>query len=66
MGLSDLTWQNLVAFQVWECKICHEVPDEPIENHLRNKHGLHSVIFVNDAVYSDEFVYPNIIKKVVK
>jgi hypothetical protein len=58
----EYTWENIVAYQVWECKICHEVPDEDIFKHLNKKHGIISASFFDDAVYSDQFKYPNIIK----
>ena len=63
--MSKYTWKNIVAFVVWECKICHKVPEnESIEDHLQHKHGLKFIEVMSDTIYSPNFKYPNIIKEI--
>lgn len=51
----DYTWKNVVATQVWKCKICGEIPDrESIASHLLTKHKpIKGVEMFNSKVYSD-------------
>ena len=55
-------WKNIVAFVVWECKICGQTLDrDGVGRHMHEEHGLQCVELGKDIAYSPNFEYPNIL-----
>jgi hypothetical protein len=61
----EYTWKNIVAFKVWECKLCGKTSDrDGICDHLHKNHGLNYIeIGCDETAYSKNFEYPDLINK---
>jgi len=60
----EYTWENIVAFKVYKCKLCGATGDsDSMSSHLHKEHGLQSLSLFNNSIWSPNFEYPNVITK---
>jgi len=58
----EYTWRNIVAFPVWQCKVCGKliVDRWEISRHMAEEHHIHVTEVFDDAAYSPDFEFPNV------